>query len=130
MIVGEATRHGTLITKMKDLAPDIARQRMVVEGTLHLPFAPLEMVGYCIDITKVLGMTPVSSPICNHDPDYGWCAYMHWKESGMHVYGWDNRRPPFFSIDIYTCKAFSEEDVVKFTRYFFDTNLIELVWKS
>ena len=74
---------------------------MVVEGTLHLPFSPLEMVGYCIDITKVLGMTPVSSPICNHDPDYGWCAYMHWKESGMHVYGWDNRRPPFFSIDIY-----------------------------
>ena len=115
---------------MKDLAPDIIRQRMIVEGTLKAPFAPLEMVGYCREITDVLKMTQVSAPFCSHDSKYGWCAYMHWKESGMHVYGWDNRRPPFFSIDIYTCKAFSEEDVVKFTRNFFDTNLIELVWKS
>ena len=111
---------------MKDLAPDIVRQRMVVEGTLHLTFSPLEMVGYCVEITKVLGMTAVSSPICNHDPAYGLCAYMHWKESGMHIYGWDNRKPPFFSIDIYTCKDFKEKRVVEFTKGFFGNNLIEL----
>ena len=84
------------------------------------------MVGYCIEITKVLEMTAVSSPICNHDPAYGWCTYMHWKESGMHIYGWDNRKPPFFSIDIYTCKDFEEKSVVEFTKGFFGNNLIEL----
>ena len=111
---------------MKDLAPDITRQRMIVEGTLKRSFGPLEMVGYCTKITKLLNMTAVSAPICSHDKKYGWCAYMHWKESGMHIYSWESREPPFFSIDIYTCKSFEEESVVKFTKDFFGNNLIEL----
>ena len=115
---------------MKDLAPDIVRQRMVIEGLLKDPFGPLGMVSYCNQVTKVLNMTSVTSPICNYDPEYGWCAYTHWKESGMHIYSWGSRKPPFFSIDIYTCRAFEEEDVVKFTRDFFNDNLIELSWKE
>jgi len=121
---------------MKDLAPDIFRKRMVVEGTLKRPFEPLEMIGYCRRITDVLKMTRISSPFCSHDAKYGWCAYMHWKESGIHIYSWGRRTPPFFSIDIYTCKDFSELDVVKFTKsYFIDEvneidNLIELSWTN
>ena len=111
---------------MKDLAPDILRQRMVVEGTLKQSFGPLEMIGYCTGVTDVLDMTPVSTPICSHDEKYGWCAYMHWKESGIHIYSWESRKPPFFSIDIYTCKSFEEESVIKFTKDFFGNNLIEL----
>ena len=126
-IAGEAIQLGILINKkMKDLAPDIFRQRMIVEGTLKQPFGPLEMVGYCTKITKLLNMTAVSAPICSHDKKYGWCAYMHWKESGIHIYSWDKHTPPFFSIDIYTCKIFSELDVVKFTKGFFGPNLQEL----
>ena len=79
---------------MKDLAPDIFRKRMVVEGTLKRPFEPLEMIGYCRRITDVLKMTRISSPFCSHDAKYGWCAYMHWKESGIHIYSWDIRTPP------------------------------------
>ena len=115
---------------MKDLAPDITRQRMIVEGTLKQPFGPLDMIGYCLNITDLLNMTKVSSPICSYDKKYGWCAYMHWKESGMHVYSWESRTPPFFSIDIYTCRAFKEESVIEFTKDFFSNNLIELSWGS
>ena len=117
---------------MKDLAPDITRQRMVVEGTLQPPatFSGEEMTRYCIGITKELNMTAVSSPVCSYDDDYGWCAYMHWKESGIHIYSWDHRIPSFFSIDIYTCKTFCEEDVVEFTSDFFGKELIELSWKD
>jgi len=129
MIVGDITQHGTHI-KMKDLAPDIVRQRMIVEGLLNVPFGPTSMVTYCNQVTKLLNMTSVTTPICNYDPEYGWCAYMHWKESGIHIYSWHNRKPPFFSIDIYTCKAFKEEDVVKFTKEFFNDNLIELSWED
>ena len=111
---------------MKDLAPDILRQRMIVEGTLKQPFGPLEMVGYCKEVTDILKMTAVSAPICSYDEKYGWCAYMHWKESGIHIYSWGARTPPFFSIDIYTCKDFKEESVVEFTKGFFGNNLIEL----
>ena len=39
---------------MKDLAPDIVRQRMVIEGTLENPFSGEEMTSYCEKITKVL----------------------------------------------------------------------------
>lgn len=119
-----------MMKNWKDLAPDICRQRLVVEGTLHNPFSPREMTEYCEDITKVLNMTAVTSPVCNFDPNYGWCAFMHWKESGMHVYGWDERTPPFFSVDIYTCKKFNPIDVIKFTENFFKGNLIEVAWKE
>ena len=103
---------------------------MIVEGTLHNPFTAEQMTQYCEEITKVLNMTAVTSPTCNYEPSYGWCAYMHWKESGMHVYGWDGRRPPFFSIDIYTCKSFDEADVIRYTEQFFEDNLIEIAWKN
>ena len=36
-----------------DLAPDICRQRMIVEGTLHSPFLPEKMTQYCNEITKI-----------------------------------------------------------------------------
>jgi S-adenosylmethionine decarboxylase len=115
---------------MRDLAPDIIRQRMVIEGTLTRPFAGERMTSYCEEITKVLDMTPVTSPMCNYDSHYGWCAYMHWKESGIHIYSWEKHEPAFFSIDIYTCKSFREEDVAEFTEKFFNYELIELVWKD
>ena len=113
---------------MKDLAPDIIRQRMAIEGTLEHPFTGEKMTSYCEKITRVLDMTPVTSPMCNYDPRYGWCAYMHWKESGIHIYSWDGRNPPFFSIDIYTCKIFKEKDVIIFTKEFFGENLKEVTY--
>ena len=46
----------------EDLAPDICRQRIIVEGTLHNAFNPIDMVRYCEQISIVLDMTPVSKP--------------------------------------------------------------------
>ena len=114
----------------EDLAPDICRQRLVVEGTLYNAFNPIDMTRYCQDISVVLNMTPVSKPKTDFAEDYGWCCFMHWKESGMHIYSWDNRNPRFFSIDIYTCKTFKPQDVINFTQEFFGDNLIKLTWKD
>ena len=116
--------------KYVDLAPEVVRQRMIIEGTLCSPFSPEQMTQFCEEITKVLNMTLVTSPICNHDPDYGWCAYTHWKESGMHIYSWDDRSPPFFSVDIYTCKKFKCLDAIAYATDFFGDQLIELTWKE
>jgi S-adenosylmethionine decarboxylase len=113
-----------------DLASDIFRQRLVIEGTLRSPFCPEDMTVYCQEITTVLNMTHITTPICNYDPDYGWCAYTHWKESGMHIYSWDDHKPSFFSVDIYTCKPFEVKHAINYTREFFDDNLIKLVWKE
>ena len=116
--------------RFKDLAPEICRQRMVLEGTLHNAFSPDDQIKYCKDISKLLKMTPVAEPFINNAEEYGWCCFMHWKESGMHIYSWDNRDPKFFSIDIYTCKKFSPLEVVCFTDEFFGDNLIQLSWKE
>ena len=97
---------------------------MVVEGTLHNPFGPFDMARYCLDISKVLDMTPVSEPMTSYAEGYGYCCFMHWKESGMHIYTWDDRKPRFFSIDIYTCKTFNPDHVTAFTHEFFKENLI------
>ena len=120
----------TEMSEYKDLAPDICRQRIVVEGTLHNPFLAEDMSRFCTEITEVLNMTAVTAPACNYDADYGWCAYMHWKESGLHIYAWDDRKPPFFSIDIYTCKSFNPEHVINYTKEFFGDNLIDITWKE
>jgi len=114
----------------KDLAPDICRQRMIVEGTIHNSFGPLDQASFCKEISKVLDMTPVSEPMTSFAEEYGWCCFMHWKESGMHIYSWDKRSPKFFSIDIYTCKKFDPEHVINYTREFFEENLIKLTWKE
>jgi S-adenosylmethionine/arginine decarboxylase-like enzyme len=115
-----------------DLAPDIVRQRIVIEGTLWKPFTAERMDRYCREMTDILKMTFATAPFCNYDEDYGWCAYIHWKESGMHVYAWDDRdsKPPFFSVDIYTCRSFEPKTPVEFTRQFFGEDLISIAWKD
>jgi S-adenosylmethionine decarboxylase len=113
-----------------DLAPDVIRQRMVVEGTLHNLFLPEAITQFAKDLSSVLNMELITSPVLNHEPKYGWCAFVHWKESGMHIYTWDNRIPKFFSVDIYTCKAFDPEDVIRYTEEFFGDNLINLSYRE
>ena len=64
--------------------------------------------------------------------DYGFSAYMCWKESGMHVYTWTKTddRPFFFSIDIYTCKDFDIKDVINFTSKSFEDVITNLTWRE
>lgn len=112
-----------------DLAPDIFRQRLVIEGLLYNAFAPEDMIRYCKEISTVLDMTPIGEPTTDHADEYGWCCFQHWKESGMHIYGWDHRERPFFSIDIYTCKPFEVDHAINYTQEFFDDNLVALSWK-
>ena len=120
---GHRGERGPTGKTWEDLAPDICRQRMIVEGTLHNSFDPAEMTIYSTEISKVLDMTPVSKPTTDYADGYGYCCFMHWKESGMHIYGWENRDPKFFSIDIYTCKKFNPRDVIRYTEDFFKDNL-------
>lgn len=113
-----------------DLAPDIVRQRLIVEGTLHNIFQPEEITEYAKEMSSVLNMELVTSPVLNYEPKYGWCAFVHWKESGMHIYTWDDRIPKFFSVDIYTCKTFDPMDAIRYTEEFLGDNLIKLTWKE
>ena len=109
-----------------DLAPTIIRKRLVIEGISEEPFSKEGMDRYMNELSKLMDMTIVSKPTFNFDIKYGLSSYMCWKESGMHIYTWDNRSPRFFSVDIYTCKEFNPEHALEYTEEFFGDNLIKL----
>lgn len=103
---------------MVDLAPEIYRQRLVVEGLVTEPITAAQIEAYLSELSTVLEMTTLLHPVTHQSDTYGWAGWIHWETSGAHFYGWDQPRL-FFSVDIYTCKAFSAERAVAFTRDFF-----------
>ncbi len=103
---------------MVDLAPEIYRQRLVIEGLVSEPISSDEIVAYLSELSVVLDMVTLITPVTHQSDTYGWAGWIHWETSGAHFYAWDQPRL-FFSVDIYTCKAFSAERAVDFTKRFF-----------
>ena len=108
-----------------DLAPEILRQRLVIEGTIRQTIEAHEIRDYLSALSEVCGMSPLMTPMTHRSDLYGWAGWIHWETSGAHFYAWDEPRR-FFSVDIYTCKAFDPRDAVDFTARFFDP--IETTW--
>lgn len=104
---------------MVDLAPEIYRQRLVVEGLVTAPIGAQQITDYLSELSGVLDMVTLLEPVTHQSDTYGWAGWIHWETSGAHFYGWDQPRL-FFSVDIYTCKPFSAATAVDFTRRFFD----------
>lgn len=113
---------------MKNLAPEVYRQRMVMEGLRIEPFTAEEISAYLLKLGEVLDMISLAHPFTHLSETYGWSAWMHWETSGVHFYSWDKREPVFFSVDIYTCKRFDPQIAMDFTKEYFKA--IEIVSKE
>ena len=109
---------------MRDLAPEICRQRLVVEGLNTEPISAEAITGYLTALSTTIDMVTLIEPVTHRSPQYGWAGWIHWETSGAHFYAWDVPRL-FFSVDIYACKPFSVDDVVEYTRELFDSPRIE-----
>jgi len=103
---------------MRDLAPEIHRQRLVVEGLVAAPIGAADIVNYLTALGPVTDMVVLTEPVTHRSPRYGWAGWVHWETSGAHFYAWDLPRL-FFSVDIYTCKPFDADTVVAFTQRYF-----------
>ena len=114
-------------TVFVDLAPTIVRQRLVVEGIPAIAVTDADIRRYLRELADVTDMVPLMEPFTHRSPTYGWAGWTHWETSGAHFYAWD-QPDLFFSVDIYTCKAFDAARVVEFTRGFFDTTAI--TWRE
>ncbi len=112
---------------MKDLAPQIYRQRLVIEATLLSPIKKESVNVYLKKLSKLLKMTLVMGPLTRENPRYGFSSYIYWEESGTHFYYW-HKPFPFLSVDIYSCKKFDKSNAVRFTKEFFKAK--EIVAKS
>jgi len=109
---------------MIDLAPEIYRQRAVIEGYPNQPLTASEIKAYLSNLSDVLKMKTLIEPVTHRSPTYGEAAWIHWESSGAHFYAWDQPRL-FFSVDIYTCKEFDVKDAVDFTKKFFSVEKLE-----
>lgn len=109
---------------MKDLAPEIYRQRAVIEGYPPKPLTAGEIKTYLKELSNILDMKTLIEPVTHRSEMYGEAAWIHWETSGAHFYAWDVPRL-FFSVDIYTCKKFDVREAVKFTRDYFNAAQIE-----
>ncbi len=108
---------------LPDLAPSILRQRLVIEGTCPQPIGDVQIRRYLSELSEVCGMTTLLEPVTHRSPTHGWAGWIHWETSGAHFYAWD-QPSTFFSVDVYTCKAFDEHRATSFTARFFDATQV------
>ena len=78
---------------------------------------------YLSQLSLVTDMITLIEPVTHCSDLYGWAGWIHWETSGAHFYAWEQPRL-FFSVDIYTCKAFDVDAAVSFTRDFLNAGTL------
>lgn len=108
---------------MKNLAPDILRQRLLIEGFYNVVVNQEIIEKYFNEITKKLNLRMYGKPIIfspegiGKENNQGYDAFVPLIDSGISLYVLANKK--FISLIIYTCKSFDEKIAIKETRNFF-----------
>jgi S-adenosylmethionine decarboxylase len=105
---------------VQNLAPEICRQRLVVEGLCHQSIDAESIRGFLSQLSTTIDMVALMEPVTHQSPQYGWAGWIHWETSGAHFYAWNVPRL-FFSVDVYACKSFSVDAVVELAKEWFNT---------
>jgi S-adenosylmethionine/arginine decarboxylase-like enzyme len=108
---------------MQDIAPQIVRQRLLIECTYTIAVDRQKVQEYLLGLTQHLNLRVYGEPII-HSPggegkeiNQGFDAFIPLIDSGIALYVWSNEK--FMSCVIYTCKHFSVDSAVQFTKDFF-----------
>lgn len=118
------------LKEWRNLAPDLVRQRLIIEGTTLEIVSPDGIKDYLNRLAEVTAMEIIAGPHAYSAHELGYGGWVHWRTSGCHFYSYPGKenRKPLFTVDTYTCKPFSVEDVVEFTKKYFSA--LDLVWKE
>lgn len=98
---------------MKDLAPNILRQRLLIEGLYTADIDRDSVESYLTDLAVHLNLQ-------------GFDAFIPLIDSGISLYVWSEAK--FFAAVLFTCKAFDVERALDYTRQHFQAT--ELVHQS
>src|SRR5262245_66201944 len=108
---------------MRDLAPDIVRQRILIEGYYTVPIDRDVIRDFFAHITKQLELRTYDVPVIfaprgdGRTDNEGYDAFVPLIDSGISLYVWTG--PRFLSAVAFTCKAFDVDPAVAATRDFF-----------
>ena len=108
---------------MKDLAPHLFRQRLLIEGLYTIELSREKLSAYLLGVAAHLGLKAYGEPAI-YSPaglgkaeNQGFDAFLPLVDSGISAYVWSAAR--FLSIVLYTCKGFDEAAAIAYTREFF-----------
>ena len=114
---------------MRDLAPDIVRQRLLIEGYYTGDIDRAAVERYLTGIATHLGLRTYGAPVV-HTPggtgkgeNEGFDAFIPLIDSGISLYVWTARR--FFAAVLFTCKSFEVEQALSYTRQSFGAQELE-----
>ena len=114
---------------MKNLAPNIMRQRLLIEGFYKINANKSVIENYFKKITKSLNLRMYGEPIIfspggeGKEENQGYDAFVPLIDSGISVYVWSNSK--FLSLIIYTCKSFDKNKALEVTKDFWKIDKIE-----
>jgi S-adenosylmethionine/arginine decarboxylase-like enzyme len=114
---------------MRNLAPHLTRQRLLIEEFYGIDVDEGIIENYFATITKSLDLRMYGKPIIfsphgeGKDENQGYDAFVPLIDSGISVYFWSNAK--FLSLIIYTCKQFDEKKAIAITKEFFEVSEIE-----
>lgn len=104
---------------MRDLAPGIMRQRLLVEGFYTADLGRTQIQDYMLGVAEHLGLGTYASPTIfspegsGRQENQGFDAFLPLVDSGISVYVWTGSR--FVAVVLFTCKAFDEAGAVEYT---------------
>lgn len=114
---------------MKNIAPSIFRQRLLIEGFYSIKVDKKIIEQYFKTVTKELKLKMYGAPIIfspggiGKEKNQGYDAFVPLIDSGISVYIWSNAK--FLSIIMYTCKGFDKKKAIQVTKIFFKAKRIE-----
>ena len=95
---------------MKNLAPEIVRQRLLIEGHYSVEVDQSAVERYLLGVAGHLGLRTYGMPIVHapggqgKDENEGFDAFVPLIDSGISLYVWTGAR--FFAAVLFTCKEF------------------------
>jgi hypothetical protein len=114
---------------MKNIAPDIFRKRLLIEGYYTIDVTEETIKAFFSSVTGKLSLRTYGEPIVHatsgigKEMNQGYDAFVPLIDSGIYMGVWVNRK--FLSLIIYTCKDFNEEEALEKTKNFFQITQAE-----
>lgn len=108
---------------MSDLAPDILRQRLLIEGYYSIEVNRDKINEFLQGLAAALNLRTYGEAIIytpegmGKEENQGYDAFIPLIDSGISLYVWTSAK--FMSTVLYTCKAFSNEVAIEYTKNFF-----------
>jgi S-adenosylmethionine decarboxylase len=109
---------------MRNIAPDILRQRLLMEAFYTIDVTRENLSEYLVSVAAHLGLRTYAEPIIfsptsgvGKQENQGFDGFLPLIDSGISAYVWSESK--FFAIVLFTCKEFDENAAIAFTGQYF-----------